>query len=424
MQIKLRFKNGSPTLDRACLGSKSPHTGKSAFESEHSLINPGRYTITGENLNSISCQYHLQQSNSQTKCGNLGKNALMVPKIPFICSMGTNNVSGIQTYFGQHFHGGLNSFHGGKIAKQANGHSNLWYTGKFGNTYRFSGLVCQKHARLLNLVSLNKVLINQSVRCYSVQDLSSKESRLNVSSLANNSPISNAQYNFITEQLSEQVRVKQVELVRLAEQRGIHDPKVYALQMLLVRSKLFREFTVISIMKKPGSQTTGVDGEIFDKLDPDFSSGLIEYLRDVIYHPSRYEAGAIRRVFIPKPLKSEKRPLGIPKLKDRSLQFLLNLVLYPIVELKSDPNSYGFRAHRDSKQAVGALRTMLDNVYVGKAKKALNTPRLKDAGNNLSNKINEDKWILDIKGFFDNISHDWLINHLPLHPQLKIFVEK
>lgn len=53
-----------------------------------------------------------------------------------------------------------------------------------------------------------------------------------------------------------------------------------------------------------------------------------------------------RRVWIPKPGTEEKRPLGIPTIKDRALQALVKLALEPEWEARFEPNSYGFRVGR------------------------------------------------------------------------------
>lgn len=64
--------------------------------------------------------------------------------------------------------------------------------------------------------------------------------------------------------------------------------------------------------------------------------------------------------------------MGIPTVKDRALQALINLVLLPLVELTSDPNSYGFRPYRDCKMAVAAVRNQLKTIDVLKRYKTNN----------------------------------------------------
>lgn len=107
---------------------------------------------------------------------------------------------------------------------------------------------------------------------------------------------------------------------------------------------------------------------------------MVENLRTLL--SPTYKSQIIRRVYIPKN-NGNLRPLGIPTLRDRCLQALINLVLEPLVESNSDTHSYGFRKHKSTKNALGYLR---NHVKSG----------------------SPDKFILDadIKGFFDNISHD------------------
>lgn len=104
--------------------------------------------------------------------------------------------------------------------------------------------------------------------------------------------------------------------------------------------------------------------------------------------------------------------MGIPTIKDRALQTLVNLVLLPLVELTSEPNSYGFRPYRDCKMAIGAVRSNLlshdpDKLREGIRFRSKNT-RAETGKNTITGK---DKYILDadIKGFFDNINHDWIM---------------
>ena len=68
-----------------------------------------------------------------------------------------------------------------------------------------------------------------------------------------------------------------------------------------------------------------------------------------------------RRVWIPKSGKDEKRPLGIPTIKDRALQALLKNALEPEWEAQFEPNSYGFRPGRSCHDAIWAIRNAIYN---------------------------------------------------------------
>ena len=166
-----------------------------------------------------------------------------------------------------------------------------------------------------------------------------------------------------------EVEEKQKELVKLAKLKGIYDKAVLNKQLIFARSKLFREHAVSTLSTRPGSKTPGVDGESFKMADKQLKEKLIDYSRYILYHPNKYKSMPIKRVWIPKPGKPEKRPLGIPTIKDRALQMITNLVLLPLVEMTSDPNSYGFRPYRDCKMAIAAVRNQLKTLDIEKLKK-------------------------------------------------------
>jgi len=63
---------------------------------------------------------------------------------------------------------------------------------------------------------------------------------------------------------------------------------------------------------------------------------------------------------IPKPGSKDKRPLGIPTMIDRAVQAVYHLGIDPVVEAKSDKNSFGFRKSRSTHDAVTAIRMIMD----------------------------------------------------------------
>jgi len=101
-----------------------------------------------------------------------------------------------------------------------------------------------------------------------------------------------------------------------------------------------------------------------------------------------------RRVWIPKPGKEEKRPLGIPVIEDRATQALMKLALEPEWEAKFEPNSYGFRPGRSCHDAVDAIHTAICQ----KAKYVLDA---------------------DIAKCFDKINHQKLLEKLNTFPKFE-----
>jgi RNA-directed DNA polymerase len=72
------------------------------------------------------------------------------------------------------------------------------------------------------------------------------------------------------------------------------------------------------------------------------------------------KAKAVRRVWIPKPGKDEKRPLGIPTVEDRARQALVKMALEPYWEAKFEGTSYGFRPGRSAHDAVARIYLVIN----------------------------------------------------------------
>jgi len=129
----------------------------------------------------------------------------------------------------------------------------------------------------------------------------------------------------------------------------------------------------------------GVDGETWRN----YGETLEDNLQDLSHRLKRgaYRAKPVRRVYIPK-ADGRQRPLGVPVLEDKIVQRaaveVLNAI-YEIYETDFLDFSYGFRPGRSQHNALDALYTGL-----------------------LTKKVN---WVLDldIRGFFDAISHEWLV---------------
>jgi RNA-directed DNA polymerase len=125
----------------------------------------------------------------------------------------------------------------------------------------------------------------------------------------------------------------------------------------------------------------GVDHEtieMFEARIEDNLGRLVQTLRDGTYRPQ-----AIRRVWIPKPGTAQKRPLGIPTVRDRVVQAALRHVLEPIFEQDFAPHSYGFRPGRGCKDALRQVDALLKQGFI----------YVVDA---------------DLKSYFDTIPHDRL----------------
>lgn len=107
-----------------------------------------------------------------------------------------------------------------------------------------------------------------------------------------------------------------------------------------------------SVLSNTGARTAGVDGVSKEKLRTEaqqraFVQGLRQELKAGTYRPI-----PVRRTWIPKPGKAEKRPLGIPTIKDRVVQELLRMLLEPIWENDFLDCSNGFRPGRRTMDCI------------------------------------------------------------------------
>jgi len=171
-----------------------------------------------------------------------------------------------------------------------------------------------------------------------------------------------------------------------ASQRG-DEKAVRRLQKTLMKSWSARCLAVRRVTQdNQGKKTPGVDG--VKSLTPQQRLSLISQLK------LGKKAAPTRRLWIPKPGTQEKRPLGIPTIKERALQALVKLALEPEWEARFEVNSFGFRPGRSCHDAVEAIF----NAIRYKAKYVLDA---------------------DIAKCFDKIDHKALLDKLHTFPSIR-----
>lgn len=162
---------------------------------------------------------------------------------------------------------------------------------------------------------------------------------------------------------------------------------VHRLQRLLMKSWSAKCLAVRRVTQdNRGKKTAGIDG--VKSLSPRQRLKLARNLK------LTQKAKPTRRVWIPKPGKTEKRPLGIPVMQDRAEQTLAKLALEPEWEAKFEANSYGFRPGRSCHDAIEAIFKQI---------------------------VRKPKYVLDadIAQCFDRINHTALLKKLNTFPLLR-----
>jgi group II intron reverse transcriptase/maturase len=151
---------------------------------------------------------------------------------------------------------------------------------------------------------------------------------------------------------------------------------------------LTRERVWENLCRIPLTSAPGVDGQTVAEAKESFEVWIEPMLGSV--HRKGYRAPVIRRVYIPKPGKQEKRPLGVPCVSDRALQRSTAQVLAAIYEQDFLPCSFGGRPDLSAHHALATLNEVI-------------------AGGKVS-------WVLeaDVKNFFGSLDHIWLLRFVEL----------
>jgi RNA-directed DNA polymerase len=168
-------------------------------------------------------------------------------------------------------------------------------------------------------------------------------------------------------------------LERIAE-KARREPK---LRLTSLAHHITRDRVWRSLSQIPNRSAPGVDSQEVSEAKESFEGWIGPMLQSV--HRKGYRAPDIRRVYIPKPGKQEKRPLGVPTVSDRALQRSTAQVLSAIYEQDFLPCSFGGRPGLSAHHALATLNEVIAGSKVG--------------------------WVLeaDLKNFFGSLDHGWLL---------------
>ena len=144
-----------------------------------------------------------------------------------------------------------------------------------------------------------------------------------------------------------------------------------------------KELILESLIHTPTNTAVGIDGIDVRTARETFDEWIKEMETSI--HRRSYRAPAVRRVWIPKPGKEEKRPIGVPCVADRALQRSVTTVLNAIYEEDFLNCSFGGRPGRGAHNAL----TTMNEIIMGR---------------NIS-------WVFeaDLKNFFGSLDHGWLL---------------
>lgn len=164
-----------------------------------------------------------------------------------------------------------------------------------------------------------------------------------------------------------------------------------------IASYINKETLIASHKQMDRKKAKGIDGVSKD----DYSKNLEENIPNLVERmkSGSYKPNATRRTYIPKDGSKKMRPLGISCYEDKLIENVIAQILTMIYEPKFYDDSFGFRPNRNCHQAV---RQLVENIQYHKVCYIVEA---------------------DIKGFFDNVNHQWMIKFLEHDIADKKFIE-
>ncbi|MDR1208866.1 MAG: reverse transcriptase N-terminal domain-containing protein [Clostridiales bacterium] len=197
-------------------------------------------------------------------------------------------------------------------------------------------------------------------------------------------------------QIAEKYVEKLQKRIFRAEKNG-DKRRVRDLQRMLMKSKSALLLSICRVTQiNRGKRTAGVDG--FKALEP--AKRLALYHQMVNIDISLHKPKPTYRTYIKKK-NGKLRPIGIPTIKDRVCQNMLNLALEPKWEARFEPASYGFRPKRSCHDAMVRIHQ-----------------NLRGDKSNMS-------WVFegDFKACFDTLNHDWILGQIEGFPEADVIAK-
>lgn len=155
------------------------------------------------------------------------------------------------------------------------------------------------------------------------------------------------------------------------------------LKFTSIAHHITKELILENLKHIPNKSAVGIDGVGVEEAKENFDIWVDEMISSI--HRKGYKPPAVRRVWIPKPGKNEKRPIGVPCVADRALQRSVATVLSAIYEQDFLNCSFGGRPGRSAHNALSTINETISGKKVS--------------------------WVLeaDLKNYFGSLDHEWLL---------------